>query len=159
MIIVGRDGANLTDDVIDNRIPYLLNVSVSVGYYQRVHKNSLSEAMGLRVEAPPEQKQKKSNKRIVTSIYEQCSYKNGMEVCESVQERRTYAIPMEIIYTTPLASWNPYNLKYRGDAQSDAGQAVTADDRNRRLTADANTRVMPIHGEGQTVFKELQALF
>jgi len=30
---------------------------------------------------------------------------------QTLSHRYSYAIPLEIIYTTPLSSWNPYNLK------------------------------------------------
>ncbi|KAK2170405.1 hypothetical protein LSH36_3g24014 [Paralvinella palmiformis] len=32
--------------------------------------------------------------------------------CEKVKQRWTYAIPLEIVYMTPLQKWNPYNIKY-----------------------------------------------
>uniref|UniRef100_A0A8W8KAP3 Uncharacterized protein n=5 Tax=Magallana gigas TaxID=29159 RepID=A0A8W8KAP3_MAGGI len=32
--------------------------------------------------------------------------------CKEIEARYTYAIPLEIIYMTPLNSWNPYNLPY-----------------------------------------------
>jgi len=35
-------------------------------------------------------------------------------VCHSLTQKWTYAIPLEIIYLTPLSSWNPYKLKYHG---------------------------------------------
>jgi len=37
-------------------------------------------------------------------------------VCDSLTQKWTYAIPLEIIYLTPLSSWNPYKLKYHGDS-------------------------------------------
>ena len=30
-----------------------------------------------------------------------------------VRHRWSYAIPLELIYLTPLSSWNPYNLTFR----------------------------------------------
>merc|ERR1712048_1490339 len=30
------------------------------------------------------------------------------------EEKWTYAIPLEIIYLTPLSKWNPYDLKFHG---------------------------------------------
>ena len=46
----------------------------------------------------------------------QCVYKKCWE------QRWSYAIPLEIIYTTPLSDWNPYNIEYfeKGDAGYDA---------------------------------------
>ena len=38
----------------------------------------------------------------------------GSRQCTTVDQKWTYAIPLEIIYMTPLSSWNPYNLEYKG---------------------------------------------
>jgi len=45
-----------------------------------------------------------------------------------LEERWTYAIPLEVIYMTPLYKWNPHNFTYVEDAKSWAGKQV---DRNR----------------------------
>lgn len=37
------------------------------------------------------------------------------EVCRSATQRVSYAIPLEIVYLTPLQAWNPYNVEYKGD--------------------------------------------
>jgi len=38
------------------------------------------------------------------------------EECTEHSGRYTYAIPLEIIYMTPLYQWNPYDLNYIGMA-------------------------------------------
>ncbi|CAH1779556.1 unnamed protein product, partial [Owenia fusiformis] len=53
--------------------------------------------------------------------------------CVTETSRWTYAFPLEIIYLTPLNSWNPYKLEYKGDAKSEAGMTVTAGKRNGAL--------------------------
>ncbi|KAF6036338.1 hypothetical protein EB796_005362 [Bugula neritina] len=35
--------------------------------------------------------------------------------CSNWSDRVSYAIPLEIIYLTPLHSWNPYNFEYNSD--------------------------------------------
>ena len=35
--------------------------------------------------------------------------------CHIQRQKWSYAIPLEIIYMTPLYKWNPYNLKHHGD--------------------------------------------
>ena len=45
-------------------------------------------------------------------------------------EKWSYAIPLEIIYLTPLSNWNPYNLQYKGVFNSNGGKTVTADKRS-----------------------------
>ena len=54
-------------------------------------------------------------------------------VCTLHDQKWTYAIPMEIIFTTPLLTWNPYDLDYKGDADTTAGQTVTEDGRRGSL--------------------------
>ena len=205
------------------------DVPLNAAYYHRWFKVQEPDAMGLKAQNRGFSDDSvfmamSTQEGVVPSYHEQCYVEDGEDICYTVEQRWTYAFPLEIVYTTPLAKWNPYNLKYRGDALSDAGQAVTADGRNGGLTAElaynginsaiyyqtpqeffngderddpADTTqgvvgvldkngeirsvrasghrnfipsipgvgeirqrypVMPIHGEGQTVFKELQAL-
>ena len=54
-------------------------------------------------------------------------------VCTLHDQKWTYAIPMEIIFTTPLLTWNPYDLEYKGDADTTAGQTVAEDGRRGSL--------------------------
>ena len=46
-------------------------------------------------------------------------------VCRTYKTRSTYAIPLEIVWLTPLSSWNPYNIAIHKDYE-----AVTANGRN-----------------------------
>jgi hypothetical protein len=46
-------------------------------------------------------------------------------VCRTYKTRSTYAIPLEIVWLTPLSAWNPYNLAIHKDYN-----AVTANGRN-----------------------------
>ena len=39
-----------------------------------------------------------------------CKNKRYPKTCYKVKQKWTYAIPLEIIYLTPLSSWNPYKL-------------------------------------------------
>ena len=49
------------------------------------------------------------NKNVVPRKLTYCETK---EDCTTIEQRVSYAIPLEIIYTTPLQRWNPYNLNY-----------------------------------------------
>ncbi|KAK3730498.1 hypothetical protein QZH41_015704 [Actinostola sp. cb2023] len=53
--------------------------------------------------------------------------------CSVINQKWSYAIPLEIIYLTPLSKWNPYNIDYKGDAKG-AGKTVEADGRNGDTT-------------------------
>jgi hypothetical protein len=37
---------------------------------------------------------------------------DSAEVCRSDNQKWSYAIPLEVIYMTPLSKWNPYNIQY-----------------------------------------------
>jgi hypothetical protein len=44
--------------------------------------------------------------------------------CTTWKQKWSYAIPLEIIYMTPLTSWNPYGIPHRGDARTKEGKAI-----------------------------------
>ena len=45
----------------------------------------------------------------------------------------TWAIPLEVIYITPLSKWNPFGINYYNDDESDEAKAVTANGRDGTL--------------------------
>ena len=53
--------------------------------------------------------------------------KRQPKICKNIHQKWTYAIPPEIIYLTPLSSWNPYDLEYHGEYKR--GNPVTANGR------------------------------
>ena len=59
-----------------------------------------------------------------------CKGKDRKKKCTKYEQKVSYAIPLEIIYMTPLNRWNPYNLTYKGQQRSDLGKTVTANGRN-----------------------------
>ena len=54
--------------------------------------------------------------------------------CTILKQRWTYAIPLEIIYMTPLLQWNPHNVKYKGDQGKSLGKTVMANGRSGSTT-------------------------
>ncbi|XP_012943745.1 uncharacterized protein LOC101854983 [Aplysia californica] len=105
------------------------------------------------------------------------------EECKTVYTRFSYAIPLEIIFLTPLQSWNPYDIEtFKGDLDtSDPADTVKKSvgvlDRggNLRKTTASGVKIVlqdiegvgrvrlrypiaPLHGEGSPVWKELNAL-
>ena len=42
--------------------------------------------------------------------------------------------PAQVVWLTPLNSWNPYDIEYKGSRTSELGQTVTANGRNGGLT-------------------------
>jgi hypothetical protein len=59
-----------------------------------------------------------------------CKGKGKKKKCTKYEQKVSYAIPLEIIYLTPLNKWNPHNLNYKGDQRSVDGKTVTANSRN-----------------------------
>ena len=53
-----------------------------------------------------------------------CTGWGSTRKCETISQKWSYAIPLEIIYLTPLAKWNPYDLEYKGDSRSNSGKTV-----------------------------------
>lgn len=53
------------------------------------------------------------------------------QVCTPDTSRYSYAIPLEIVWLTPLLTWNPYNLaRIDGDIHKSPANTVTANGRN-----------------------------
>ncbi|KAK2156245.1 hypothetical protein NP493_1990g00005 [Ridgeia piscesae] len=55
-----------------------------------------------------------------------CTGKGHSTKCDSSTQHWSYAIPLEIIYMTPLSSWNPYRIQYNGHESSKLGKTVEA---------------------------------
>ncbi|XP_076456568.1 uncharacterized protein LOC143290898 [Babylonia areolata] len=52
--------------------------------------------------------------------------RKGRAGCEGRRKRVSFAIPLEIVFLTPLHAWNPYRLHYKGHDRSPLGRSVTA---------------------------------
>ena len=57
--------------------------------------------------------------------------KNDPRDCTVVKQKWSYAIPLEITYTNPLMTWNPYDIEYKVGAKS---KEVTLGGRNGGCT-------------------------
>ena len=55
---------------------------------------------------------------------------NKDKVCKTVNQKFSYAIPLEIIWMTPLSKWNPFGLEYKGPEREELGKTVIAGNRN-----------------------------
>ncbi|KAJ7378068.1 hypothetical protein OS493_024730 [Desmophyllum pertusum] len=56
--------------------------------------------------------------------------------CKSVSQKFSYAIPLEIIFMTPLNRWNPFDLEYKGPDKEAYGKTVFEGGRNGGNTPD-----------------------
>ena len=135
---VNNYGAKIFDDTFGG-VAYPVdgngNDPLNVAYYGRVFKVNSKDAMGLDSRRRGFNDQNvfmaaTNHSEIAPMSATFCEGKGKNKVCEEYTERWTYAIPLEIIYLTPLSSWNPYDLEYKGSATSVEGKTVTAGGRN-----------------------------
>ncbi len=114
---------------------FITQTPLNTAFYHRVAKLTGKDAMGTnnirrgfndRTVFMAET----TNSRIASMRMESCRGRGRQRRCTNQEKRMTYAIPLEIIYLTPLSTWNPYNLHYKGEAKSLLGKSVIANGRN-----------------------------
>ena len=126
-------GANITDDTVGGKaypVSGDTETPLNAAYYHRVFKVDKKDAMGLDSRRRGYNDQNvfmaaTTQEEIAPMKATFCSGSGKQKVCEEYTERWTYAIPLEIIYLTPISSWNPYDLEYKGEANTDEGKVAT----------------------------------
>ena len=53
-----------------------------------------------------------------------CKGRGKRRECKTINQKFTYAIPLEIVWMTPLSNWNPCNMEYKGIANSESGKST-----------------------------------
>ncbi|XP_021358878.1 uncharacterized protein LOC110453945 [Mizuhopecten yessoensis] len=72
--------------------------------------------------------------------YNSCHYdrKTHKQNCTEYVAKYTYALPLEIVWMTPLLSWNPYNLQhFEGDIHKSPANTISAHGHNGRTPEKA----------------------
>jgi len=96
--------------------------------------------------------------RVAGLAFQKCDKKkvNGkyVETCKKMEQKFSYAIPLEIIYLTPLYTWNPYNIPYKGESGSPSGRTVMAGSRNGGCSYEK-----AYNGTNSRLFYQTPALF
>ena len=137
--IPGKDNyaAELYDDAFDS-VSYPYNATdyvnkLNVGYYHRWMRVGSKDAMGrtkrhrgfadenifMAMTTQP---------RVAGVELDVCKgWRN--HICTRYEQKWSYAIPLEMVYMTPLLNWNPYGLEYKGAANSELGKTVNANGR------------------------------
>ncbi len=132
---------NYPGNIVDQDIQHFITQTpLNDAYYSRVYRTVDKDAMGRNVNRkgfndPAVFMAQTTNTRIAPVSMESCRGRGRQRRCTKKEQRVTYAIPLEIIYLTPLSTWNPYNLPYKGEARSLSGRTVVANGRNG-ATAD-----------------------
>ena len=134
--IPGKDnyGAELYDDAFD-AVAYSYNSTdntkkLNVGFYHRWVRVGSRDAMGRT-----ERHRGFADQNVFMARTTQPNVA-GVEVnvckgwrrnrCTLYNQKWTYAIPLEVVYMTPLLKWNPYEIQYKGDKSSTLARTVTA---------------------------------
>jgi hypothetical protein len=69
-----------------------------------------------------------TNPNIAPTYHKKCvkhrQHGNTVQNCTYTGRRFTYAIPLEIVYLTPLLTWNPYNLHHIASRNQDDYKSV-----------------------------------
>eukprot|EP00486_Rosalina_sp_Unknown_P000306 CAMPEP_0201566736 /NCGR_PEP_ID=MMETSP0190_2-20130828/6746_1 /ASSEMBLY_ACC=CAM_ASM_000263 /TAXON_ID=37353 /ORGANISM="Rosalina sp." /LENGTH=768 /DNA_ID=CAMNT_0047985865 /DNA_START=82 /DNA_END=2388 /DNA_ORIENTATION=- len=122
--VPGKDNymANLTDELpggVQRVVHFNDNSPVNSGYYNRFFALNEADAMGAtrqkrgyndRYMFTAQTSQEKVSP--ISMIWTETDPETG-EINEiEVESRSSYAIPLEIVYTTPLKNWNPYNVPH-----------------------------------------------
>jgi len=126
--VPGKDnyGANLTD-TFDQSSAFVNHGHVgpapplNVGYYSRYYGSAQNDAMGRtrrrRSFSDPNMWAAMTTQADVSGVSVQLdNVGNGCNGCDDrLEQKWTYAFPLEIVYMTPLTRWNPYNIiEYSG---------------------------------------------
>ena len=143
--IPGIDGyaGNLQNTVYDQQQLGNDGLPLNAAFYHRQYKSDTKDKMGSfnrrKGFADPNLFLAMTSSEDVAgmSVPHGCKFEDGkITSCEKYFfQRWSYAVPLEIIYLTPLNKWNPLNLQYHGDAASEAGKVATAGGRNGGATA------------------------
>ena len=119
---------------------------INSAYYHRYFYNEKKGAMG-----SVDQNRGFSDRNLFTATTTQdkvCGYtvkdckfdeQAEREICKSYEQKMSYAIPFEIVYLTPLSKWNPRDIEYKGEYNSEYGKTIWKGknrERNGGLTAD-----------------------
>jgi len=157
--IPGKDGpnGNLTDEFFDSYAVHYFNnadnTPLNAAFYSRFYDTKEKDAMGRnrrrrgfndaylwaartehkRVSALSVEDPQKVDPNCVGTSCERKSWKR--------EQAWSWAIPLEIVWTTPLSKWNPYNITYLGrsgdkPATGCQGEANTANKNTDQIVLD-----------------------
>jgi len=144
--IPGKDnyGAHKVDDVFG--LPKLtldMSEHINVAHYHRRWKVGAHDAMGDTVGHRGYKDRtlwvaENSQPRIAKTHIHHC-YRSAIShkhVCDNVDKRVSYAFPLELVFTTPLQTWNPYNIENKGKFNKPEAVSVSANGRSGGTTLD-----------------------
>ena len=132
--------AELIDDAFNNLIKRFDaaegdETPLNVNQYHRWFQNLEAGAMGVKVRHRGFSDEHMwvamtTQPNVLGSRLEMCN-RHTRDNCQCWELKWTYAMPMEIIYTTPLHNWNPHNIKYHGMETTEEGKVIYGADNTR----------------------------
>jgi len=146
--IPGKDNYNsfIHDDTFQTNLTHFQRQSevLNTAYYTRYYSTGANDAMGRstgrRGFSDPTmwaaQTKQERVAGITACVAEFVAGEDAKNECNpevTKQQKWSWAIPIEIIYLTPLSNWNPYNIKV---CEARTCNEVVAGNRNGGLTAD-----------------------
>ncbi|XP_078349920.1 uncharacterized protein LOC144634770 [Oculina patagonica] len=136
---------NLTDEAFDmaaHTIDPKKTGKLNVAYYHRWFKVMEKDAMGQSTRHRGYADENlfmamTTQPKVAGMNLETCKKgKKGKPQCKTITQKYSYAIPLEIIYMTPLYRWNPFNIEYKGSEKTPYGKTVFQGGRNGGTTPD-----------------------
>ncbi|XP_076472436.1 uncharacterized protein LOC143301892 [Babylonia areolata] len=139
--VPGKDNyrASINDSLFDvQKVTADTGEPLNAGYYHRVYKVLEKDAMGESTVFKGFADRnlyvaQTTQPRVAAVSVPYCKNRRermNRSRCQTVTRRVSYAIPLEVVYTTPLHAWNPYGLAQKGEARSTEGKTVK--ERGRR---------------------------
>ena len=142
--IPGRDNypANITDEVYGlTKLDVADGEVLNTGYYHRWYmvqeKGALGETISRRGFADRNLfVAETTQERVAATSYQHCRFPNSprRKTCRTMEKRFTYAVPLEVVWLTPLNAWNPFDIEYKGEYDSQLAKTVKAGGRNGGMT-------------------------
>jgi len=145
--IPGKDnyGAPKVQDDVFGLPKLTLDMSehINVGHYHRRWKVGAHDAMGDTVGHRGYKDKtlwvaENHQPRIAKTHIHHCYRKAGQgRVCDNIDKRLSYAFPLEMVFTTPLNTWNPYNIEFKGKFNQPEARSVEENGRHGSATTKA----------------------
>ncbi|KAI0228340.1 hypothetical protein LSAT2_021180 [Lamellibrachia satsuma] len=103
---------------------------LNTAFYHRIFSDTALDAMGRFFKYRSLQDQnifmaQTTNPKVpAIEIETNCKGTGPTRKCIKSKSRWTYAVPLEIVYMTPLSRWNPHKIVYKGHELSKLGKTV-----------------------------------
>ena len=114
---------HLYDEGVDSEILNLDASKKDVSRYHRWYKIKKRDAMGTSnihrgFNDPMLFAARTTQPKIAGMNLKKCLNRRNPKTCTNIHQKWSYAVPLEIIYLTPLSRWNPYKLSHYDEVHS-----------------------------------------